>query len=277
MKPWEFLADQSLKQSKQRTEMKKTIGIFGIGNMGYPIYKNIPDIYNILVYDPYTRQKGIPLESSSDDVIERSDILILCVKPDKIESVLRNIRFPKKIISIAAGITLSTLKLNSHSESKVIRIMPNLPLVSGEGVIACYGDTDLVDETKSIFQNTGLVIELNNENDIDIITALSGSGPAYVYTFLQALAEGGLKCGLSYAQSLQIAIQTVKGSVIYLENELKNNASTHPYQLRNRVASPSGTTIYGLESLEKNGFSYAVMEAIFEGYLRAKELGRKKD
>ena len=167
--------------------------------------------------------------------------------------------------------------MNSHSDSKAIRIMPNLPLVAGEGVVACFGDTDLVEEAKSIFQNTGLVIELNNENEIDIITALSGSGPAYVYTFLQALAEGGLKCGLSYTQSLQIAIQTVKGSIIYMENELKNNPTTHPYQLRNKVASPSGTTIYGLESLEKNGFTHSVMEAIFIGYLRAKELGRKKD
>jgi len=257
--------------------MKKTIGIFGIGNMGYPIYKNIPDIYETLVYDPYTNHTDIPLESSSEVMIERSDILILCVKPDKIETVLRSIQSPKKIISIAAGITLSTIKMNSHSDSKAIRIMPNLPLVAGEGVVACFGDTDLVEEAKSIFQNTGLVIELNNENEIDIITALSGSGPAYVYTFLQALAEGGLKCGLSYTQSLQIAIQTVKGSIIYMENELKNNPTTHPYQLRNKVASPSGTTIYGLESLEKNGFTHSVMEAIFIGYLRAKELGRKKD
>ncbi len=277
MKLRESLANQSLKQILLRTEMKKTIGIFGIGNMGYPIYKNIPDVYNTLVYDPYTIHKEIALESSSEDMIEKSDILILCVKPDKIESVLRSIKSPKKIISIAAGITLSTIKMNSHSDSKVIRIMPNLPLVAGEGVIACYGDTELIEDTKSIFQNTGLVVELSNENEIDIITALSGSGPAYVFTFLQAFAEGGLKCGLSYTQSLQIAIQTVKGSVIYIENELKKNTNTHPYQLRNKVASPSGTTIYGLESLEKNGFTYSVMEAIFSGYLRAKDLGKKKD
>lgn len=256
--------------------MKTKIGIFGIGNMGFPIYQNIPDTYEILVYDPHTHRREIP-QTSLDSILELSDILLLCVKPDKIESILKKGKVPKKIISIAAGIPLSFLEAHSPIGSQIIRIMPNLPLVVGQGVIACYGDKDLFSDVKTIFQNTGLVFEVGNENEMDIVTALSGSGPAYVFTFLHALAEGGLKCGMSYSQSLQIAIQTLKGSVMYFEEELKNKKDTHPYQLRNQVASPAGTTIYGLEKLEENGFNHSVMEAVFTGFLRAKELGKKKD
>jgi pyrroline-5-carboxylate reductase len=256
--------------------MKLKLGILGIGNMGFPVYQNIPDTYDILVYDPHTHRKDIP-QVSLESILELSDILLLCVKPDKIESILKEIKAPKKIISIAAGIPLSFLELHSPLGSQIIRIMPNLPLVVGQGVIACYGDRILFSEVKSIFQNTGLVFEVANENEMDIVTALSGSGPAYVFTFLHALAEGGLKCGMSYPQALQIAIQTLKGSIIYFEEELKKKKEIHPYQLRNQVASPGGTTIYGLDSMEKNMFNHTVMEAVYTGFMRAKELGKKKD
>ncbi len=256
--------------------MKTKIGIFGIGNMGFPIYQNIPDTYEILVYDPHTHRKEIP-QVSLESILELSDILLLCVKPDKIESILKKVMVPKKIISIAAGIPLSLLEVHLPMGSQIIRIMPNLPLVVGQGVIACYGDQDLFTDVKTIFQKTGMVYEVGTENELDIVTALSGSGPAYVFTFLHALAEGGLKCGMSYPQALQIAIQTLKGSVIYIEEEFKKKKDIHPYQLRNQVASPAGTTIYGLDRLEESGFNHAVIEAIFKGYLRAKELGRNKD
>lgn len=257
--------------------MKQTIGIVGLGNMGYPIYKNIPLEFEKIAYDPYINKEDVLQEKSLNDLIEKANILILCVKPDKITSILQEIKIPKNIISIAAGITLSTMREFSHIDSTCLRIMPNLPLLSGEGVIACTGNESILAVAKDIFKNMGLVVELANENEIDIITALSGSGPAYVFTFIQAMAEGGLKCGLSYAQSLKIAIQTVKGSAIFLEKELESNSNIHPYNLRNRVTSPGGTTIYGLDKLEKGVFSYTIMDAVNSAYLRAKELGKKKE
>jgi pyrroline-5-carboxylate reductase len=256
--------------------MKQTIGVIGLGNMGYPIYKKIPLEFDKIAYDPYINKEDVIQEKSLNDIIKKSNILILCVKPDKISTILQEIKVPKNIISIAAGITLSTMREFSHNDSNLLRIMPNLPLLSEEGVIACTGNKSTFELAKNIFKNMGLVIELANENEIDIVTALSGSGPAYVFTFIHALAEGGLKCGLSYSQSLKIAIQTVKGSAIFLENELEANSNLHPYLLRNRVTSAGGTTIYGLDKLEEGRFNYTVMESVNSAYLRAKELGKKK-
>lgn len=256
--------------------MKQTIGVIGLGNMGYPIYKKIPIEFDKIAYDPFTNKEDVLQVETLEEVIKKSNILILCVKPDKITSILQEIKIPKNIISIAAGITLNTMKEFSHSDSNLLRIMPNLPLLSEQGVIACTGNKSLFEIAKVIFKDMGLVVELANENEIDIITALSGSGPAYVFTFIHALAEGGLKCGLSYSQSLKIAIQTVKGSAIFLENELKANSNTHPYQLRNKVTSPGGTTIYGLDKLEEGRFNYTVIDSVSSAYLRAKELGKDK-
>jgi pyrroline-5-carboxylate reductase len=256
--------------------MKQAIGVIGLGNMGYPIYKKIPLEFDKIAYDPYLNKEDVVQEKSLNDVIKKANILILCVKPDKISGILQEIKVPKNIISIAAGITLNTMKEVSHTDSNILRIMPNLPLLSEEGVIACIGNKSIFEIAKLIFKDMGMVVELANENEIDIITALSGSGPAYVFTFIHALAEGGLKCGLSYSQSLRIAIQTVKGSAIFLENELDANSNLHPYHLRNKVTSPGGTTIYGLGKLEEGNFNFTVMESVNYAYLRAKELGKRK-
>lgn len=254
---------------------KPTIGVFGLGNMGGAIFERIPDTFSKLAYDPFKNNYPHPLEMDISNVISKSDILILCVKPDGIIPILEGIKIPKQIISIAAGISLSTLRMYSHPDSKILRIMPNLPLTHGEGVIACVGDKDLFSIASEIFQSCGKVIELKNEEEIDCITALSGSGPAFVFTFAQAMAEGGVLTGLNYSKSLEIAIQTIKGSVILLEKELKNDSESHPYKWRNKVTSAGGTTIAGLEKLEGGGFVHSVMNAIMQAFKRTKEIGRK--
>ena len=256
--------------------MKESICVFGLGNMGLPIYHRIPSEFYKLAYDPYIVQNEVQLETDMKKAVESSDILILCVKPDKIIPLLLDIHLPKKIISIAAGITLHALQENLPKGSKVLRIMPNLPLISGEGVIGACGDKDLMQTAKLIFSASGSFIELEKEDEINCITALSGSGPAFAFTFLQALTEGGLKCGLSYPTSLKIAIQTIKGSMIFLENELKTKPETHPYLWRNKVTSPGGTTIYGLHALENGNFNYLVVDAVYKAFLRARELGENK-
>lgn len=250
------------------------IGIVGLGNMGYAIYKSLCDKYAIQVFDPYVKQKYPEISfCNSISELEKENIVILAVKPNKVVEVLREFQSPHIYISIAAGVKISTLKENSHANSTIVRLMPNLPLVANEGAIGMFGDEKGYNTTKELFSSLGKIIELPNEELMDAVTALSGSGPAYVFSFLHAMAEGGLKCGLSYDMSLELALQTLKGSVIYIEKLKKENSFHHLAELRNKVTSPAGTTIYGLEVLEEKGFHASVMKAIFSAYQRAKELG----
>lgn len=252
----------------------KKVGIIGLGNMGYPIYQSIRSQFEVLCYDPYSKRKDISFESDLFRLEEKAEILIICVKPDKILEILKSLTQPKKIISIAAGITLSKLKENAPLKSNIVRIMPNLPLQIREGCMGYIGDSVMYPEVISIFEKLGLLLELSSENAIDAFTGLAGSGPAYVFSFIQALAEGGVKSGLSYADALRLSIQTVKGSALLLEQELKMD-NTHPMELRNKVTSAGGTTIYGLGKLEENKFHFGVMEAVYGAFKRAEEMRGK--
>lgn len=252
----------------------KKIGIIGLGNMGYPIYKSIHSEFTVICYDPYSKREDIKFQADLSRLEEDSEILIICVKPDKVSEILKHLKSPKKIISIAAGITLNKLKEFSPPNSQIVRIMPNLPLQIKEGCIGYIGDKGIYSDVKSIFEKLGLLIELSSEAVIDAFTGLAGSGPAFVFSFIQALAEGGVKSGLSYSDSLKLSIQTVKGSAMLLEEELKLQ-DTHPMELRNKVTSAGGTTIFGLDKLEENKFHFGVMNAVFAAFKRAEELRGK--
>jgi pyrroline-5-carboxylate reductase len=252
----------------------KKIGIIGLGNMGYPIYRAIQNEFKVLCFDPYSNRKDIVFETEFSKLEEECEILILCVKPDKISDTLKKLKTPKTILSIAAGINLAKLREASPTNSKIVRIMPNLPLQIKEGAMGFIGDSEVYEDVKSIFGKLGLLLELTSEAAIDAVTGLSGSGPAFVFSFIHALAEGGVKSGLSYADALKLSIQTVKGSAMLLEEELSKNP-IHPNELRNRVTSPGGTTIFGLDKLEENKFHYAVMNAVYAAFKRAEELKGK--
>jgi pyrroline-5-carboxylate reductase len=252
----------------------KKVGIIGLGNMGYPIFQAIKAEFDVICYDPFSKRLDIPFITDLKLVEEVSEILIVCVKPDKVAGVLKQLKSPKKIFSIAAGISLEKLRESSPPNSRVVRIMPNLPLQIKEGCMGFIGDKDVYPDVISIFEKLGLLLELSSESLIDAVTGLSGSGPAFVFSFIQALAEGGVKSGLSYSDALKMSIQTVKGSAMLLESELKAT-EIHPAQLRNRVTSPGGTTIYGLDKLEESQFHYGVMNAVFAAFKRAEELRGK--
>ncbi len=251
------------------------IGIIGMGNMGSAIFQSLESRFETYVYDPYKQAEGKLQVESIAMLAEKAEIIILCVKPDKISEVLKEIKSPKTIISIAAGISISALRESSVPGSKIVRVMPNLPLTVGEGCIAYFGEKELYPVVMEIFRNSGIVIELGSEKNIDAITGLSGSGPAFVFTFIHSLAEGGVKSGLTYSDSLKAAIQTVKGSVRLLEEELARNPAIHPFALRNQVTSPGGTTIYGLNALEKGKFSHSIIQAVYKAFRRSIELGKK--
>ncbi len=251
----------------------RKVGIIGLGNMGYPIYRAIQNEFKVTCYDPYSKRQDINFETDFTK-LEECEILIVCVKPDKIVETLRQIKSPKKIFSIAAGINLDKLRENSPANSLIVRLMPNLPLQIKEGCMGFIGDKEAYEDVRAIFAKLGLLLELSSEVAIDAVTGLSGSGPAFVFSFIQALAEGGVKSGLTYSDALNLSIQTVKGSAMLLEEDLRVN-NTYPGELRNKVTSPGGTTIFGLDKLEENNFHYAVMNAVFAAFKRAEELKGK--
>ncbi|MDV6236493.1 pyrroline-5-carboxylate reductase [Leptospira ellisii] len=256
--------------------MKHTIGIAGCGNMGGAIYSSLKKRYptQVLGYDPYlTSNKKIELVSSWEEFSSRSDLIVVCVKPGKVTELLGSILAPKRVISVAAGIGVETIRKNLPDGSKVVRVMPNLPLLVGEGAIGYYGDAELYGTVDEIFHSLGLTLPVASESLLDAVTGLSGSGPAYVFKFIQALAEGGVLSGLGYQEALDLSIQTVIGAAELLRKERKKDPQTHPEVWKNKVTSPGGTTIAGLAELERNGFSHGVLEAVRAASLRSKELG----
>ncbi|AOP34592.1 pyrroline-5-carboxylate reductase [Leptospira tipperaryensis] len=256
--------------------MKHTIGIAGCGNMGGAIYLSLKKRYptQVLGYDPYmTSNKKIELVSSWEEFSSQADLIIVCVKPGKVVELLKRITSQKMILSVAAGISTQTIRNSLPSGSKVVRIMPNLPLLVGESAIGYYGDDELYETVEEIFQSLGHSLPLSSESLMDAVTGLSGSGPAYVFKFIQALAEGGVLSGLGYQEALDLSIQTVIGSAELLRKERKKDPQTHPEVWKNKVTSPGGTTIAGLAELEKHGFTHAVLEAVQAAARRSQELG----
>jgi pyrroline-5-carboxylate reductase len=255
-------------------DRKRRIGFIGLGNMGTAIYKGLSHDFEKCAYDPYPRKdEGLEYKETLRELELTSDILLVAVKPNKVECVLKQLRESRTIISIAAGISWNQLKEWSPIGSKIIRTMPNLPLVAKHGALGYFGDSDAYDLVEEIFSPMGRTLNVDKESLLDAVTGLSGSGPAFVFSFIQSLAEGGVKSGLSYKDSLDLAITTVLGSVYYLKDERENNPNIHPHELRNRVTSPGGTTIFGLSEWEKNSVGYGISESVFQAYLRSKELG----
>lgn len=195
--------------------------------------------------------KGITTtESNAEVCTEAKDVVILAVKPNVVEECCKDIvKVPSSalVISIAAGVTLETLQKQLHGR-RVVRVMPNTPCVVGEaasgfamGVLCNDNDREIV---KRIFGSVGIAKEIK-EVLLNAVTGLSGSGPAYVYSFIEALADGGVRSGLPREVALQLAAQTVKGAA-----EMVLQTGTHPGQLKDNVCSPGGTTIAGVEALE---------------------------
>jgi pyrroline-5-carboxylate reductase len=199
------------------------------------------------------RAKGIYGTTSNAEVCERAkDVIILAVKPNVIPLVCADVvkvdGSSALIISIAAGVSLETLETNMPGR-RVVRVMPNTPCLIGEaatgyalGKLANSDDRQIVD---TIFGSVGLASEID-EVLLNAVTGLSGSGPAYVYQFIEALADGGVRAGLPRAVAMQLAAQTVKGAA-----EMVIQTGKHPGQLKDEVTSPGGTTIAGVEALEK--------------------------
>jgi pyrroline-5-carboxylate reductase len=222
--------------------------------------------------------KGIFTSKSNIDVCNQPvDAIILAVKPNYIVNACADVMSSKNttavIISIAAGITLKTLE-HSLPGRKVVRVMPNTPCLVGQAASGyCMGtlasDDDKSEElVQTIFGSVGTVLKIQPENLLNSVTGLSGSGPAYVFEFIEALADGGVRVGLSRQDALILAAQTVKGAA-----DMILQTKQHPGVLKDQVCSPGGTTIAGVDSLEQGSFRSTVIQAVKAATRRSLVLG----
>lgn len=256
--------------------MNKNIGFIGCGNMGQAIIgglvkSNVVENKKILVSNPtmpelekVKNQYEVLITTNNKDVAEFSDIIILAVKPNKHKEVIDEIKETVKkdaiIITIGAGISIEFLKESFNTENKFVKVMPNTPALVGEGMAAICHDGSLIKEEEievtSIFESLGKV-EWVEEKLMDAVTSISGSSPAYVYMFIEALADGGVMQGLARDKAYKMAAQAVLGSA-----KMVLETGEHPGQLKDKVCSPGGTTIEAVYSLEKNNFRGTVIEAV---------------
>ena len=262
------------------------IGFLGAGQMATALAKGwlaagLIDTDRSRAADPiaaaresFTATTKLKTVSTNAEVVPLVDVIILAVKPQMMASVLAEIAPHLKprhlVVSIAAGVTLAQLATGLGAATPLIRVMPNTPCLVGAcaagiaaGLSAKEEDSALV---KSLFTAVGIA-HVVPEYQLDAVTGLSGSGPAYVYVMIEALADGGVRAGLPRDVALALAAQTVLGSA-----KMVLETKQHPAALKDAVASPGGTTIAGLHALEQAGFRGAVMDAVLAATLRAKEL-----
>ena len=263
------------------------LAIIGTGNMGTAllrglIKKKIFPPERVIVWDVNKKrlkeivsETGVAAASSSENAVRETEAVLLAVKPQDIKAVLGEIAEKHKkeslIISIAAGAKTTTIE-SALGEVPVVRVMPNTPALIGEGIscicAGCHTTSDHMSMARRILEAAGRVEEVP-EKYMDAVTGLSGSGPAYVFDFIDALSLGGVKAGLPMDLSRKLAVFTTIGAANMII-ETKEN----PSALRDRVTSPGGTTIAGLTILKERGFSGAIINAVEAAAKRSEELGR---
>lgn len=216
---------------------------------------------------------GAVITADNHDVVQVADVLILAVKPQMLPHVAKSLGgMPPEIllISIAAGVKLARL-CELFDTQRVIRVMPNTPCLVGMSAcgFAPAGAVDAADLalTERLLGATGLALQVP-ENQLDAVTGLSGSGPAFIYMLIEAMSDAGVQMGLPRGTALQLAAQTVKGGA-----EMVLATGEHPAVLKDQVTSPGGTTIAGVRKLEEKGFRSAIIEAIVAASGRSRELG----
>jgi len=262
------------------------IGFIGGGNMAEAMIKGIVQsgLKDIIVSEPRDDRRaylektyGIKVSPDNREIVRNSHIIILAVKPQNMDDVTNGITDlisnDKIIISIAAGITLSYLSSRLNKTSKIIRVMPNTPALVQEGMsvlsmFECIADKEMV-FIRDIFMSIGKVLVLP-EKYMDAVTALSGSGPAFIALFVESMIEAGVAVGLSRENAAELAIQTLIGTAKLLETGMP------PDKLREMVTSPGGTTAAGLGVFEQKGLKNIVTAVIEAARDRSKELGRKE-
>ncbi len=262
-----------------------SIGFIGAGNMASAIIKgaiekNIICSDDIHVFDidsnkcnTLKNNFGIKIYETVNALCEGSDIIMLSVKPNVMASVLTEIKeTDNPIVSIAAGWSADMIKAVAGADRKVLRLMPNTPLMAGEGMSVFEAPSNFNDEHREFIENIFSAlgkIEHAPLKLMDAVTAVSGSGPAYVYMFIEALADGGVLCGLPRDKAMTLAAQTVLGAA-----KTVIETGIHPGALKDAVCSPGGTTIEAVKALESGGFRGAVINAVEQCAKKSKALAQ---
>jgi pyrroline-5-carboxylate reductase len=265
------------------------IGFIGGGNMGEALIKGLlsaalfrPE--EIFVYDVSSARKehlknsyGVSPQESIAALAKTSQLIILAVKPQTMSAVLDELQSHLShrplMISIAAGISISTISSSLPEGMAVIRVMPNTPALVLKGASALSRGTHVTDEQMeqalAIFGAVGTAQEVE-EKLMDTVTGLSGSGPAYVLLMIESLIDAGVLMGLSRNVARELTVQTVLGTAIMLQETGK-----HPAELKDLITSPAGTTIHGLQVLEDRSFRGAILGAVEAATLQSKKLGKQ--
>ncbi len=261
------------------------IGFIGMGNMGYAILKGLLKIYKAdsMVFTAAHKEKmervtadtGVAHAASNADCAAQAKYLVLAVKPQYFDAVFADIkpvlRPDQVIISLAPGITIASYKERLGADLRIVRAMPNTPALLGEGMTGVSWEKGLyTDEEEqylqTLFSSFGKM-QMVEERQMDAVGCVSGSSPAFVYMFIEALADGAVKYGLPRAAATQMAAQAVLGSA-----KMVLETGRHPELLKDEVCSPGGTTIQGVSALEEGGFRSAVIKACDACYKKSTEI-----
>jgi pyrroline-5-carboxylate reductase len=265
----------------------RQVGFVGAGNMGEALIKGLlhghlcrPEQITCSDIRPerlkaIKKAYGVKTTSSNSEVVKHSDIVVLAVKPQILKQVVVDIgkyfEPSRLVISIAAGVAMESIESCAKQELKLIRVMPNICVSVGEGVSAIAAGKHATKEdlmaAKAIFDSAGKSLFVE-ENLLDAVTGLSGSGPAYIFLIIDALADAGVKVGLARSDALLLASQTVLGSA-----KMLIETGEHPGRLKDMVTSPGGTAIAGLHTLEEGGLRTTLINAVEVATRRSQALG----
>ncbi|MCK5391703.1 MAG: pyrroline-5-carboxylate reductase [Deltaproteobacteria bacterium] len=265
------------------------IAFIGAGNMAEALIKGLitSGVYksgDIIAADVLKKRLDhlsseyrIKISDKNDKAAKQADIIVLSVKPHHVLDVLEEINSeltPSKIvITIAAGISIPAISQVLENKTKIIRVMPNTPalVLAGASVLYCNENVNSNERrrVKKIFESIGIAYIVEDEALLDPATGLSGSGPAFVSIFIEALSDGGVKMGLPRDMAHKLAAQTVYGTA-----KMIIESDTHPAQFKDKVSSPGGTTIEGIHRLEEGGFRSSTISAVEAATRRSKELSK---
>jgi pyrroline-5-carboxylate reductase len=265
----------------------KGLGFIGAGNMGEAMLRGVLaakllPAERVFVHDSRAERGaelagrfGVTIAATTAELLGRCDTVVFAVKPNVLPDVLAALPAGRPsgtlFISIAAGTKAFVLLEALGRESAVVRAMPNTPALVGMGATGLYFTSAVTESQKgsamSIFAALGVVVELPKEELLDAVTALSGSGPAYAFLLIEAMADAGVRAGLGREEALRLAAATVEGA-----GRMVRETGEHPGALKDRVMSPGGTTAEAVAALEAGAFRGVVMSAVRAAWARCREL-----
>ncbi|HEX2280139.1 MAG TPA: pyrroline-5-carboxylate reductase, partial [Thermomicrobiales bacterium] len=226
--------------------------------------------------DDLARRYGIKMTGSNADAVQDSDLIMLTIKPQSLDSIAKDLRGKLKpnqvVVSILAGAPIDRI-VHGLDHRSVVRAMPNTPSQIGQGMTVWMATPDVTDDQKvgvaAALSAMGHAVQVDSENEVDMATALSGTGPAYIFLVMESLIDAGVHMGFSRRIAEELVLQTMIGSVLFAKDSGK-----HPAELRNMVTSPGGTSAAAIYQMEKGSLRTVISRAVWAAYQRTQELGQ---